>query len=54
MDSEAAEGVSVKLPAPVQVVPLTAKDAGTALVVPFHVPLKPTPATLPPAATLAL
>ena len=26
-----------------QVTPLTAKDAGTALVVPFHVPLKPTP-----------
>lgn len=54
MDNEAADGVSVKPPAPVQVVPLTAKEVGTALVVPFQVPLNPMPATLPPAVTLLL
>jgi hypothetical protein len=51
----AAEGFSVKLPvvAP-QVVPLTAKEVGTALVTPFQVPLNPTPLTVPEAATLPL
>jgi hypothetical protein len=38
----AAEGLSVKLPVAPQVVPLTAKDVGTALV-PLHVPLNPMP-----------
>jgi hypothetical protein len=37
-----------------QVTPFTAKLVGTALVVPFQVPLKPTPLTLPAAATLPL
>jgi len=52
----AAEGLSVKLPvaAPPQVVPLIANDVGTALVVPFQVPLKPIPVRLPPAAMLPL
>jgi hypothetical protein len=55
IDSDAAEGFSVKLPieAP-QVVPFMAKDVGTALVTPFQVPLNPIPVTLPPAATLPL
>lgn len=55
-ESVAAEGLSVKLPvvAAPQVMPLTANDVGTALVEPFQVPLKPTPVTLPPAATLPL
>jgi len=38
------EGLIVKLPAEApQVVPFTANDVGTALVVPFHVPLNPMP-----------
>ena len=37
-----------------QVVPLTANDAGTALVVPFQVPLNPMPDRVLPAATLPL
>jgi len=50
-----AEGVSLKPPdgAP-QVVPLTAKDAGTAFVTPFQVPLNPIPVRLPPAGMLPL
>lgn len=43
-DRVAAEGLSVKLPTAPQVVPFTANDAGTALVMPFHVPLNPMPA----------
>ena len=54
IDSVAAEGFSVKLPAPPQVVPLMANAAGTALVLPFHVPLNPRPVRLPPAAMLPL
>jgi hypothetical protein len=53
----AAEGLSVKLPAPPlppQVVPLIANDVGIALVTPFHVPLNPMPVRLPPAAMLPL
>jgi hypothetical protein len=50
-----AEGVSLKPPvAAPQVVPFIANDAGTALVVPFQVPLNPTPERLPPAAMLPL
>jgi hypothetical protein len=51
-----AEGASLKLPvdAAPQVVPLTAKDAGTAFVEPFQVPLKPMPVALPPAGMLPL
>lgn len=50
-----AEGLSEKLPVDVpQVVPLTANDVGTALVVPFQVPLNPMPEMLPPAGTLPL
>jgi hypothetical protein len=50
-----AEGVSLKPPvAAPQVVPLTAKDAGTALVTPFQVPLNPMPVRLPPAGMLPL
>src|ERR1039458_2952809 len=53
-----AEGFREKLPEPPppppQATPLTAKLLGTALVVPFQVPLKPMPVTLPPAATLPL
>ena len=41
-------------PPPPQDVPLTAKLVGTALVVPFQVPLKPMPVLLPPAAMLPL
>lgn len=54
-DREPVEGLSVKLPeeAP-QVVPFTENDVGIALVVPFQVPLNPTPCILPPAATLPL
>lgn len=55
-DSVDAEGFSVKLPCPVppQAVPLIAKFVGTALVAPFHVPLKPMPVALPPAGILPL
>jgi hypothetical protein len=51
-----AEGLRVKLPvaAPPQVVPLIAKETGTALVTPFQVPLNPIPERLPPAGTLPL
>jgi len=50
-----AEGVSLKPPvAAPQVVPLIAKDAGTALVTPFQVPLNPMPVRLPPAGMLPL
>jgi len=49
-----AEGVSLKPPVVPQVVPLMAKDVGTALVDPFHVPLNPIPVRLPPAAMLPL
>jgi len=50
-----AEGASLNPPvAAPQVVPLIANDAGTALVVPFQVPLKPMPERLPPAAMLPL
>lgn len=53
--TDAAEGFKVKLPFDTpQVVPLTANDAGTALVVPFQVPLNPMPERLPPAAILPL
>jgi hypothetical protein len=51
---DAVSVVVVAVNAAPQVTPLTAKDAGTALVVPFHVPLNPTPVTLPPAETLPL
>jgi hypothetical protein len=56
IDKAPAEGFSVKLPrlAAPQVTPLTANEVGTALVVPFHVPLNPIPVRLPPAATLPL
>jgi hypothetical protein len=55
IDRADAEGLSVKLPfgAP-QVVPFTANDVGTALVVPFQVPLNPMPERVLPAATLPL
>jgi hypothetical protein len=55
-DRVVAEGFSVKLPCPTppQGVPLIAKLVGTALVVPFHVPLNPMPVRLPPAAMLPL
>jgi hypothetical protein len=56
-DSEEAEGASEKLPGdttPLQLVPLTANDVGIALVTLFHVPLKPTPERVAPAATLPL
>jgi len=43
IDRVDADGLSVKLPVAPQVVPLTANDVGTALVVPFQVPLKPNP-----------
>ena len=51
---DAVNVVVVGVNAAPQVTPLTANDAGTALVVPFQVPLNPTPVTLPPAATLPL
>ncbi len=57
IDRLAGEDASLKLPVettPLQAVPLTAKLVGTALAEPFHVPLKPTPLTLPPAATAPL
>ncbi len=61
IDSVAAEGFNEKLPPPPgatplteQGVPLSEKAVGTVLVVPFQVPLKPTPAKLPPAAMLPL
>ena len=55
-ESVVAEGFSVKLPSPTppQAIPLIAKLVGTALVVPFHVPLNPMPVRLPPAAMLPL
>lgn len=37
---------------PLQATPFNAKDAGTAFVVLFHVPLKPTLVRLPPAGML--
>jgi hypothetical protein len=56
IDRVAAEGASLKPPvdAPPQVVPLIAKDAGTAFVEPFHVPLNPMPVALPPTGMLPL
>jgi hypothetical protein len=56
IDKVAAEGASLKLPvaAPPQVTPLTANEAGIALVAPFHVPLNPMPVRVLPAATLPL
>jgi hypothetical protein len=51
---EAVNAVVVAVLTAPQVTPFTAKEAGTALVVPFHVPLNPTPLTLPAAATLPL
>jgi hypothetical protein len=56
IDRVDAEGASLKLPvaAPPQVVPLIAKDAGTAFVEPFQVPLNPMPVALPPAGMLPL
>lgn len=61
IDNVAADGFSEKLPTPPgatplteQAVPLSEKAVGTALVVPFQVPLKPTPFKLPPAAMLPL
>lgn len=55
IDRADAEGLSVKLPfgAP-QVVPFIANDVGTALVVPFQVPLNPMPEIVLPTATLPL
>jgi hypothetical protein len=55
-DRVVAEGFNVKLPCPTppQAIPLIAKLLGTALVVPFHVPLNPIPVRLPPAAMLPL
>lgn len=55
-DKVEAEAFRLKLPVelPPQGDPFTAKFAGTALVTPFQVPLKPTPVTLPPAGTLPL
>jgi len=52
-ESVVVVAVGELLPPP-QDVPLTAKLVGTALVVPFHVPLKPMPVLLPPAAMLPL
>jgi len=58
-----ADGESVKLPvpvepppdvAPLQGTPLSAKAGGTALTEPFHVPVNPTPVTLPAAGMLPL
>lgn len=60
MDTALAEGESVKLPPPVppppapQVTPFRENEVGTALVELFHVPLNPTPVTLPPAGMLPL
>ena len=51
---EAASVVVVAVNAAPQVTPLTANDEGGVLMVPFHVPLNPTPETAPPAATLPL
>jgi hypothetical protein len=58
-ESDVDDGVSEKLPdepppLPPQVTPLSANDAGTELVALFHVPVKPTPVTLPPAEMLPL
>lgn len=57
IDRVAAEGLIEKLPPPPgatplteHAVPLSEKAVGTAFVVPFHAPLKPKPAKLPPAA----
>lgn len=57
--TETAPAVSEKLPGlppppPLQATPLTARLVGTALVLPFQVPLKPMPVTLPPTGTLPL
>lgn len=52
-----AEGASLKLPPPPllpQVVPLIANDVGTALEMPFQLPLNPIPVRLPPAGMLLL
>jgi hypothetical protein len=54
IDNEGNAGFNEKLPVEPQIVPFTAKDVGTVLVAPFHVPLKPMPARLPPAAMLPL
>jgi hypothetical protein len=51
---DAASVVVVAVNVVLQVVPLTANDAGTALVTPFHVPLNPMPERVLPAATLPL
>lgn len=54
-ETELAEDESVKLPPPLpplQVTPFKVKDAGTAFVVLFHDPLKPTLVRLPPAGIL--
>jgi hypothetical protein len=51
---DAASVVVVGVNGAPQVTPFTANDAGTALVVPFHVPLKPIPVRLVPAAMLPL
>ena len=51
---EAASVVVVAVSDALQVVPLTAKEVGIALVVPFHVPLNPMPERVLPAATLPL
>jgi hypothetical protein len=56
-DKVEAEAFRLKLPVellPPHAAPFTAKFAGTELVTPFQVPLKPTPVTLPPAGTLPL
>jgi hypothetical protein len=53
-ESVVVVAVGELLPPPPQDVPLTAKLVGTALVVPFQVPLKPMPVLLPPAAMLPL
>jgi hypothetical protein len=60
IETALAEDESVKLPLPVppppvpQATPFKANEVGTALVALFHVPLNPTPVTLPPAGILPL
>lgn len=56
-DSDVLDGVSEKLPdvpppPPPHVTPFTANDAGIEFAALFHVPVKPTPVTLPPAGML--
>jgi len=60
-DNVAADGFSEKLPPPPgamplteQAVPLSEMAVGTALVLPFQVPLNPMPVKLPPATMLPL